>query len=275
MVKRSKPKRSRLIKALYIIILLAGLNIALQFVFASLTEKGDTYPVSHRGAAAAAPENTLSGVRAGVQSGAPYVEIDLRMTKDGVLVLMHDSTIDRTSSGSGKISSLTWSDINTLDAGAWFSDEYSEEPIPRLDTVLQYMKDKPSKLVIEVKSPGSYPGIETNLTAALRHYGMEKDVVLISFDAGWIERAGRLMPETTLGVLYVYPFTFPDEKRVEYVSVFWPSFILDPTLAWRLGKKGFQVWAWNIDSELISNFLIWKGVDGLTLDRPELLKSIQ
>ena len=270
-----KPKRSSkrpgLLIAFYVLIVLIALNLLLQFVFVSFTEKDGAYAVSHRGAASIAPENTLAGVRVGVQSGAPFIEIDVRMTKDGVLVLMHDSTVDRTTDGSGKVGGLDWQYLSTLDAGSWFGEEFTGEPVPRLSSVLEYMKGKASTLVIEVKSPGSYPGIETVLAGALRHYGMEKEVVLISFDGGWIERAGRIMPEAALGVLYVYPFTFPSPEEVTYVSVFWPSLVLDPSLVWRLRQKGFPVWAWNVDSHLLAGFLEWKGVDGLTLDRPGLL----
>ena len=267
------PKTPWFIKALYIIVILAALNISLHLVFSSFTNKGEVSAVSHRGAAAIAPENTLSGVRAGVDSGAPFIEVDVRMTEDGVLVLMHDSTVDRTTDGSGKVGRLSWGYFSTLDAGAWFGEEFKGESVPRLDSVLKYMKGKPSKLVIEVKSPDSYPGIETVLTGALRHHDMEKEVVLISFDGGWIERAGRLIPEATLGVLYVYPFSLPSANEVRYVSVFWPSLVLDPTLVQRLKNQGFKVWAWNINSSLIAKFLIWKGVDGLTLDRAGLIGS--
>ncbi len=265
------PKTPWLIKALYIIIILAALNILLHLVFSSFTQKGEVSVISHRGAAAIAPENTLAGVMAGVAIGAPFIEVDIHMTKDGVLVLMHDSTVDRTTDGSGKVSSLSWGSISTLDAGAWFGEAFKGEPVPRLDSVLEYIKGKPSKLVIEVKSPDRYPGIETTLTGALRHYGMEEEVVLISFDSGWIERAGHLMPDATFGVLYIYPFILPSVSEVTYVNVFWPSLVLDPTLVWRLKNEGFKVWSWNIDSSLIARFLIWKGVDGLTLDRAGLI----
>lgn len=256
---------------LYIIIILAALNIALHLMFASFTRSGEVSVVSHRGAAAVAPENTLAGVRAGVAAGAPFIEIDVRVTRDGALVLMHDSTVDRTTDGSGKVGGLSWSYVSGLDAGAWFGKEFSGEPVPRLGDILEFMKGKPSKLVIEVKSPGRYPGIDALLSEALRQSGMEKDVLLISFDGGWIERAGYLMPGATFGVLYVYPFAVPPAEEVGYAVVFWPSLVIDPTLVWRLKAKGLKLWAWNVDSSILAKFLIWKGVDGLLLDRAGLI----
>ena len=201
-------------KVLKAIVILAALNIALQVVFASLTEKGEVYPVSHRGAAGLAPENTLAAVGAGVNSGARFVEIDVRLTSDGVPVLMHDSSLDRTTDGTGRVNERTWEYVRHLDAGTHFSPEFKGEPVPDLGTVLEYIKGTQSTLVIEVKSPGEYPGIGDALLSSLKKYGMERRVVVVSFDAGWIEGFGKLAPDVSLGVLYVYPFTAPPRGEV-------------------------------------------------------------
>jgi len=261
------------VKVLKALAILAALNIALQIVFASLTEKEGVYAVSHRGGAALAPENTLAAVGAGVNSGAPYVEIDVRLTSDGVPVLMHDSSLDRTTDGTGYMKERTRDYVKKLDAGGWFSREFKGEPVPDLGTVLEYIKGTQSTLVIEVKSPGEYPGIGDALLSSLKKYGMERRVVVVSFDAGWIEGFGKLAPDVSLGVLYVYPFTAPPPVEVKYASVFWPAYVLDPTLAWRLKRAGYKVWAWNVDNPYLARFLAWKGVDGIVLDRPGMLRG--
>lgn len=258
-------------RVLKILAALAALNIALQVVFASLTEKEEVYAVSHRGAAALAPENTLAAVGAGVNSGAPYIEIDVRLTSDGVPVLMHDASLERTTDGTGRVNERTWEYVKRLDAGARFSREFKGEPVPGLDEVLEYMKGTGSTLVIEVKSPEDYPGITDALLSSLKKYGMERRVVVVSFDAGWIEGFGRLAPGVPLGVLYVYPFTAPPPGEVKYASVFWPAYVLDPSLAWRLKRAGYSVWAWNVGNPYVARFLAWKGIDGIVLDRPGML----
>ncbi len=260
-------------RVLIIAAALVAVNAALHLVFASLTERGEVYPVSHRGAAGLAPENTLSAVKAGVSAGAPFVEIDIRLTSDGVPVLMHDGSLDRTTDGAGRVGERDWEYVRNLDAGGRFSDEFKGEPVPQLGAVLEYMKGTSSTLVIEVKSPDDYHGIGDVLADYLRKYGMEKGVIVISFDAGWVEEFGRLMPGPALGALYVYPLGVPPSDRVRYVSVFWPAYVLDPTLAWRLKRAGYSVWAWNIDNPYIARFLAWKGVDGIVLDRPGMLRG--
>ena len=260
-------------RVLIIAAALIALNAALQLVSATVTDRGDVYAVSHRGAAGIAPENTLSAVKAGVSAGAPFIEIDIRLTSDGVPVLMHDGSLDRTTDGTGYVRERDWEYVRKLDAGSRFSGGFKGETVPHLGAVLEYMKGTPSTLVIEVKDPDGNPGMTGSLAEYLRRYGMEKRVVVISFDAGWVEEFGKLMPGTALGALYVYPFGVPPPDRVKYVSVFWPAYVIDPTLAWRLRRAGYTVWAWNIDNPYIARFLAWKGVDGIVLDRPGLLKG--
>ncbi|MEW6144442.1 MAG: glycerophosphodiester phosphodiesterase family protein [Thermodesulfobacteriota bacterium] len=260
-------------RVLKILAALVALNIALQLVFASLTERGEVYPVSHRGAAGLAPENTLAAVKAGVNSGAPYIEIDVRLTSDGVPVLMHDGTLDRTTDGAGRVNERTREYVRNLDAGSHFSPKFNGEPVPDLGAVLEYMKGTRSTLVIEVKSPGDYPDIGNVLADYLNKYGMEKRVVVISFDPGWIGEFRKLAPGVPLGALYVYPFSIPPASEVKYVSVFWPAYALDPSLAWRLRRGGYAVWAWNVGNYYVARFLAWKGVEGIVLDRPGMMRG--
>lgn len=270
------PRNNRLVTGKRVLIILAALialNAGLQLVFASMTGKGETYALSHRGAAALAPENTLAAVRAGGSAGAPFIEIDIRLTSDGVPVLMHDGSLDRTTDGTGRVRERSWEYVNSLDAGSSFSKEFKAEHVPHLGTVLEYMKGASSTLLIEVKDPAGNPAIGDTLAEYLKRYGMEKRVVVISFDAAWVERFGKLMPGTALGALYVYPFGTPPPGEVKYVCAFWPAYVLDPSLAWRLKRGGHTVWAWNIDNYYVARFLSWKGVDGMTLDRPGLLKG--
>jgi glycerophosphoryl diester phosphodiesterase len=270
--EKSKKKPGILRKIILLIIFLIFANVILQFFFVGITERKSVYPVSHRGAAAVAPENTMSAVMSGVSAGAPFVEIDVRLTADRVFILMHDSTVDRTTDGEGPVRELEWDYIKGLDAGGWYAWAFKGEQVPTLDTVLAYMKGKPSTLVIEVKDPGDRPGTGEALGSLLRMYGMEQKVVVVSFDGEWVEDFGLLSPETTLGILYIYPFFTPPSEEVEYVSAFWPAFFLDPSLVWRMRRAGHTVWAWNVSIPFVAEFLTWKGVEGIVADNPGLLK---
>ena len=258
-------------RAAAVAVALIAINAVLHAVFAGMTERESMYAVSHRGAAAIAPENTLAAVAAGVVSGAPYVEIDVRATSDGVPVLMHDGSVDRTTDGKGKVGELAWDYVKGLDAGGYFSPEFRGEPVPTLASVLEYMRGKESTLVVEAKWPRDWPGGDSTFLETIREQGMERNIVVISFDTGWIKTLPQALPDTQLGVLYIYPYSVPAANTVEYVSIFWPALVLDPSLVWRMKRAGHTVWAWNVNSEILARFLAWKGVDGLTLDRPGML----
>lgn len=90
----------------------------------------DIKVVAHRGGVNWGPENTLATFEIAIDKGVDYIEMDIRQTKDGVFILMHDQSIARTTNGSGKVSDLNWNEIKDLDAGSWYSDEFENEPIP-------------------------------------------------------------------------------------------------------------------------------------------------
>ena len=270
----SNRNRGKTLKRIvFVILVLAAVNAALHVVFAGMTEGGGAYAVSHRGAAAIAPENTLAAVAAGVASGAPFVEIDVRTTSDGVPVLMHDGSVDRTTDGKGKVGELAWEYVKGLDAGGHFSPEFRGEPVPDLASVLEYIKGKGSTLVVEAKWPRDWPGGDKTFFDTIRREDMERSVVIISFDTGWIKSLAGKLPNTSLGLLYVYPYSVPQADAVEYVSIFWPALVLDPSLVWRMKRSGHTVWAWNINNEPLARFLAWKGVNGLVLDRPGMISE--
>ena len=96
--------------------------------------------VAHRGYSAVAPENTLPALAAGVLAGATFIEFDVRTTADGVPVVIHDRTVDRTTDGSGQVEDLTLEEISTLDAGSWFSPAYAGTPVPQLREVVDLLR---------------------------------------------------------------------------------------------------------------------------------------
>src|SRR6202521_1749845 len=106
---------------------------------------------AHRGHSTAAPENTLAALGAAWRAGATVAEIDVRMTRDGELVLLHDPTLDRTTTGHGPVSARTLAELAELDAGGWFGAAFAGEAIPRLDEVLDWARGKIG-LLVELKN---------------------------------------------------------------------------------------------------------------------------
>ena len=135
---------------------------------------------AHRGASAYAPENTMSAFKKAVELGSGGIELDVHMTKDGHIVVIHDEAIDRTSDGSGKIKDLTLSELLEFDFGGWFSDELTGEKIPTFERVLDLLSDWKGMLNIEIKA--SDIGIESSVIELIHKYGMGKRVIVSSFN---------------------------------------------------------------------------------------------
>lgn len=137
---------------------------------------GEITNVAHRGASAYAPENTLAAVRLARTQRADMFEIDVQQTKDNKLVLMHDTTLARTTNveevypnrAPWRVSDFTLAEIKRLDAGSWFATRYRDERVPTLDEVLKAMDGQGLGMLLEVKSPSLYPGIEKRIAAALK-----------------------------------------------------------------------------------------------------------
>lgn len=125
--------------------------------------------VVHRGANELAPENTRAAAQKCIDLDVAYVEIDVRTSKDGVMYILHDSTVDRTTNGSGKLRDLTSEEIDELDAGSWFDPKFAGEKVPRLEPYLKWIKGK-SKVYFDVKDAD----LET-LIAMVYDLGLEND----------------------------------------------------------------------------------------------------
>src|SRR5215208_4237927 len=115
--------------------------------------------IAHRGGSLEAPENTLASFKHAVDVGAKFVELDVQMSSDGVLVIIHDETLDRTTTGSGPVANLTFDELQTFDAGVKKGEQYTGEKIPTLREVLDLCIAAGVGVVIELKSPDLYPGM--------------------------------------------------------------------------------------------------------------------
>jgi len=135
---------------------------------------------AHRGASAYAPENTMAAFVKAVELGSGGIELDVHMTKDGHIVVVHDEAIDRTSDGSGKIKDLNFSELLRFDFGRWFSDEFVGERVPSLEQVLELLSGWNGFLNIEIKSNDN--DIESSVISLINMYRMRDKVIVSSFN---------------------------------------------------------------------------------------------
>ena len=217
--------------------------------------------IGHRGAAGLEPENTLRSVRRAIELGVDRVEIDVRISRDGRLVIMHDETVDRTTNGHGYVSELTFDDLRSLDAGMG-------EKIPTLDEILKFTMGK-AKLEIELKVPeATEPTIQL-----IEELNAEKDVIIISFIHELLERVHDLNPNIKTGALF---FEVPKDILQRALKVHASSIHVyyrnvNSELVKEAHRSGLEVAVWNPNRIEEMREMIDLGVDAIGSDRPDIL----
>jgi glycerophosphoryl diester phosphodiesterase len=243
--------------------------------------------IAHRGASAYAPENTLAAFRKAMEMEADALEIDVRQTKDGYLVIMHDATVDRTTNGRGRVDELTLAEVRRLDAGSSFNASFIGEQIPTLEEVLALLDSKHAcgVLVVELKEGSENGSVESKIIGAVERSGKQKQVILKSFDKDVLARFKTLEPE--IPRLFVYAFRIPwlnlivgtsvssgsvFDADVQFLQAHW--YLLSQSFTQTAHEKGFKVVAWGIDDEEAMRKAIEYGVDGIETDKPDVARRI-
>ncbi|WMC11295.1 glycerophosphoryl diester phosphodiesterase [Oceanimonas pelagia] len=158
----------------------------------------------HRGVAALAPENTLAGLRAADALGLKWVEIDVQLSRDDEVVLIHDATVNRCSNGRGRVRELTWPELARLDAGGWFGAEFAGEPLPRLADYLSLAGTLGMSVNIELKmNPGADPErLSRRVSKVVNEQLMPAGALLFSsFAPACLAHLRQLAPAITRGLL--------------------------------------------------------------------------
>jgi glycerophosphoryl diester phosphodiesterase len=164
--------------------------------------------VGHRGAAGCAPENTVAALREGLRQGADIIELDVQLSADGHVVAFHDEQLERTTNGRGPLAARTLAELKALDAGSWCAPRFAGEPIPTLEEVLAWARDK-VPLFIELKyGARDEPALDTTVVELVLAHGMAEQVMLISFNHQALRRVKQRAPELATGALYALP---PDD----------------------------------------------------------------
>lgn len=161
--------------------------------------------VCHRGYNGTAPENTLPAFQLAKENGFDYVETDVSFTADNAAVLLHDSTVDRTSDGTGNIAELTLAEVRGLDFGSWKSADYAGVQIPTLDEFLLLCKNLELHPYIEIKNNAAYTQAQIeHIVDAVRSHGLKGSVTYISFTTAYLKHVANYDPSARLGLLSNY-----------------------------------------------------------------------
>lgn len=226
--------------------------------------------VAHRGYSAVAPENTLPALAAAV-AAADWVEFDVRTTADGVPVVIHDRTLDRTTTGTGAVGAAPAADLARLDAGSWFSVAYRGTGVPTLAAVLDLLGPTRARILLEIKPPATDDEVKAVL-AQVAERGLVDRTILQSFDDGVLRAAAVMLPELRRGVLRLRPDPDPVGACTGHGAVLYnpalADLVADPALVPRLQATGVRVMPWTVNTAAGWADAVALGVDGLITDRP-------
>ena len=197
---RQRGARTALLAAIFVVLLVTGLgtnpyaaSASVLQLHGALSRVEEFGIISHRGAAALAPENTLAAMRIAFDQGVDFVEADLHLTADGVPVLMHDPTVDRTTTGTGPVANLTLAQIQGLDAGSWFDGAFAGERVPTLEAFLDELAPTNSRALIELKGSWNDEQVAAAVAMLDARYLMDR-VAFESFEIDNLERLAVLAP---------------------------------------------------------------------------------
>ncbi|WP_127472651.1 glycerophosphodiester phosphodiesterase [Microbacterium sulfonylureivorans] len=233
---------------------------------------------SHRGGGATAPENTLPAVAAALADGFGYVEVDVALTSDGHPVLMHDSKVDRTTDGAGRLADLSLAEVRRLDAGAWFDPLYTGTRVPTLAEFLDLLDDSGGRAIIELKGTWDAAAVDRALDEVAAR-DLERRIAIASFDARTLalSAAGSEVVSRLLILKHVPKdvVTATEQAGVRGIIVDRKAVLARPEIVDQLHEAGARVVVYTLNKDAQWDAVTALGVDGIVTDDPHMLSEWQ
>ena len=245
--------------------------------------------IAHRGSSFEQPENTLAAVREGIDDKVDFVEIDVQRTADGEIVLMHDTSLRRTTDveqvfpdrAPWTVADFTYAELLQLDAGSWKGQEFAGEQIPTLAEAVRELRSSRSGLLLEVKSPALYPGIGPDIADVLADEPgyltsavAGERLVVQSFDWDFMAEFDALLPQVPAGLLGA-PTTAQLPELSTWADQINPhhSAVTSDYVA-AVHAQGMTMNTWTVDDPAIMRRVIDLGVDGVITNQPDVLAEV-
>jgi glycerophosphoryl diester phosphodiesterase len=269
-------------------ILLLALSLGLLAVVGgpALAHAGGTLLAAHRGGAKLWPENSLLAFKNAIALGADFLEFDVHLSKDGQVVVIHDPTLERTTTGVGAVSDRTLADLRTLRLKDR-DGKVTEELVPTLNDVAQLAAPTPLRLLLEIKVDAKrarYPGIEEKALAILDSHGMASRTIVMAFEEGTVRRMRELRSDVTVGGLF-WPKGLAEtrstvEREIDGLRKLGARFIglhqelVTAEVVKQAQKAGLLLGVWTVNDAPAMKRFIQLGVGILITDRPDVAKEL-
>ena len=226
---------------------------------------------AHRGAAMHAPENTLAAVEVALEAATDWVEIDVQETADGEVVVLHDSDLKKVAGIDLKIWDATWEDLQEIDIGSFFSPDFSDQRVPKLEEVLALCRGR-AGVVIELKYYGHQVRLEERVAEIVDRLGMASDIRVMSLDYDGLKRMKAVRPEWTTGILTSVVMGDLTRMDVDFLAV--NSGMANRRFVNSSHRAGKEVFTWTVNDALGMSAMMDVGVDSIITDDPQLARDV-
>lgn len=237
-----------------------------------------TLIIAHRGASKVCPENTMAAFKQALTYKADGIELDVQLTKDGIPVVIHDETLERTTNGKGYVCDHSLQQLKTLNAGSWFHQSFSKETIPTLEEVLQWLHTQPLLLNIELKNAiVDYPQLEQSVLHLVKAYHMEERTVFSSFNHYSLVRLKELDPFIEVAPLYNARLIEPWNYVAQFGGTsIHPAFrTLDEKSVRSFQQHGLTIRSYTVNrKQQLCKAFQWN-LDAIVTDVPDIARTIR
>jgi len=231
----------------------------------------DVEITAHRGAAGQAPENTLAAVRRAIEDRADWVEIDVQESRDGVVIVAHDSDLKKVAGYDKRIWESTADELRAVDIGSFFGPEFSNERVPTLAEVLDACKGK-VRLNIELKYYGHDQDLEQRVVTLVEEHDMAANVVLMSLNPDGVRKAKALRPDWRVGLLTAVAAGDLTRSDADFLAV--STKLATPDFIRRAHARDKPVFVWTVNDPVTMSMMVSRGADNLITDHPALARQV-
>ena len=230
--------------------------------------------IAHRGASAAAPENTIAAFERALALGADALQLDVHLSRDDQPVVIHDFTLERTTDGSGPVRARTVRELKRLDAGGWLGAAFRGQRVQTLQEVLERFRGR-ARLSITLKGGSSlYPDIEERIVGLLEVYDALEWTLVQSLDVAALRSLRARSAEVRLGVLVAHrPIDLAADLVADWTAVCPAVAVLGPAERAAIRGAGRECHVWTVNEPALMDRLVEWSVEGIITDRPELLRA--
>ena len=255
-------------------VLLVGLaaGLALNITMHRLDIEDNIMVIAHRGASADAPENTLAAMEQAIADGADWVELDVQETRDGEVVVIHDSDLKKIGGSGLKVFESSLAELQSVDIGSWKDPSFSDQRVPTLQQVLALCKDR-INIIIELKYYGYEEQLEERVANLVEAAGMQDQIIVMSLSYPGIKKMKSLRPQWSVGLLA--SVAIGDITRLEADFFAINATFVSRAFIKHVHKQNRKVLVWTVNDPISMSAMMSKGADGIITDKPALAATVR